>query len=94
MDKRCKDCIYKGYEESDKTETWAFCLCKDKDLRQKACDWLNYIDRYLIQYAVRDKYEQFPKNRVPSCQLVQGAYSELSGITCTQYKSKASIAEV
>ena len=33
MEKRCKDCKYKVYEENDVNEVWGFCSCMDKELR-------------------------------------------------------------
>ena len=86
MDKRWGNCIHKGYQENDKNETWGFCLCKDEDLRQVACDWLNHINRHSIKFGVEEKYKQFPKNEAPSCQLVQSSYSELRGISCPKLK--------
>lgn len=86
MDKRCGNCIHKGYQENDKNKTWGFCLCKDEDLRQVACDWLNHINRYSIKFSTEEKYKQFPKNEVPSCQLVQASYNELRGISCPKLK--------
>lgn len=29
MDKRCKDCKYKVYEEADVNEVWGFCSCEE-----------------------------------------------------------------
>lgn len=86
MDKRCKNCIHKGYQENDKNETWGFCLCKDKKLRQTTCEWLNHINRYSIKLGVKEKYKEFPKDNVPSCQLVQASYQELYGISCPHLK--------
>ena len=91
MDKRCGNCIHKGYRENDKNETWGFCLCKDEDLRQVACDWLNHINRYSIKFGVKEKYKQFPKDNVPSCQLVQASYQELYGISCPKKKLKGEV---
>lgn len=88
MDKRCKDCQYKGYAEHDTNETWPFCLCADEDLRQVACEWLNYINRYSIKFGVKEKYKHFPKENVPSCQLVQASYQELYSKSCPNYSSK------
>lgn len=88
MDKRCKDCVYKGYEERDKNKAWPFCTCKDEDLRKKAAEYWNYSHRYSIRYGVRHMIKEFPKESSPSCQMVQAAYSELYGTTCPNYKGE------
>jgi hypothetical protein len=88
MDKRCKNCIYKGYQENDTQEAWPFCMCKDEDLRKKAAEYWNYIHRYSIRYGVEHKIKEFPKENVPSCQMVQAAYSELYGTSCPNIKEE------
>jgi hypothetical protein len=86
MDKRCKDCIYKGYQENDPQEVWPFCMCKDKDLRIKLPDFWNYVHRYSLRYGLEHKIEKFPDESVLSCQMVQAGYNELYGTTCPHYK--------
>jgi hypothetical protein len=93
MDKRCKDCIYKGYQENDPQEVWPFCMCKDEDLRKKTAEYWNHIHKYSIRYGVEHKIKEFPKENVPSCQMVQAAYSELYGTTCPNYKGVANVQE-
>lgn len=86
MDKRCKNCIYKGYQENDLNETWPFCTCKDEDLRKKTAEYWNHIHKYSIRYGVEHKIKIFPEESCPSCQMVQAAYSELYGTACPNYK--------
>ena len=88
MNKRCKDCAYKGYEERDKNEAWPFCMCKDLDLRKKTAEYWNHIHKYSIRYGVEHKIKEFPVESCPSCQMVQAAYSELYGTTCPNYRGE------
>ncbi len=86
MDKRCKNCIYKGYQENDPQERWPFCMNKDEDLRKKAAEYWNLIHKYSIRYGVEHKIKIFPEDSSPCCQMVQAAYSELYGTTCPHQK--------
>ena len=86
MDRRCKNCFYKGYEDHDTKEVWPFCTCKDEDLRKKTAEYWNYIHKYSIRYGTEHKIKEFPADSCPSCQMVQAAYSELYGTTCPHQK--------
>ena len=86
MDKRCKNCIYKGYDVQDSGELWPFCMCKDKDLRSKTAEYWNHINKYSVKYGTAHKIKEFPEDSVPACQMVQAAYSELYGTTCPHKK--------
>ena len=79
MEKRCKDCIYKGYEEQDKRRVWPFCTNQNEDLRKVANEWAIKIDS-------TKKRDKLPEEVKPSCQLVQAGYSELYNKVCPYYK--------
>jgi hypothetical protein len=68
-------------------------MCKDENLKNKDAEYCNHIHKYSIRYGVEHKIKEFPKENVPSCQMVQAAYSELYGINCPNYKGVANVQE-
>ena len=86
MDRHCKDCIHKGYQENDLNKVWPFCTCKDKDLRVKLAEFWNYAHKYSIRSGIEHKLKEFPEESILSCQMVQAGYSEIYGTTCPNYK--------
>ena len=52
MDKRCKDCKYKVYEENDVNEVWGFCSCMDKELREITNKHRKELNKYSAKYGL------------------------------------------
>lgn len=90
MEKRCKNCKYKVYEEGDEKEVWAFCSCQDKGLRNITNKLRRKLNSYQIQYHIREDKEM-PDDVLPSCQLVQSAYDILLGVNCDKYQQEEKI---
>ena len=86
MDRRCKDCIHKGYQENDLNKVWPFCTCKEEDLRTKLAEFWNYAHKYSIRSGMEHKLKEFPDESILSCQMVQAGYSEIYGTTCPNYE--------
>ena len=80
MEKRCLDCTYKVYEA--RNPNWPFCSCVEKELREYAQEWDNHIHRYSIKFGLYEELKTIAEDKIPSCQLVQAAYSELYGKQC------------
>ena len=84
MEKRCKNCKYKVYEEGDKKNVWPFCSCQDKELRDITNKMMHKLNNSKIQYHIRDDKEM-SDDVLPSCQLVQSAYDILLDSRCDKY---------
>lgn len=75
MQKRCKNCIYRGYEKRDKNEVWPFCMNESEEIRKVATEWKHKIDTL-------SRKTEIPKDRVFACAMVQAGYSELYNREC------------
>lgn len=84
MEKRCQDCKYRVYEPLDTKEVWPFCACKDKGLRDITNKLRIELNKYQVQYHIRDDKEM-SDDVLPSCQLVQSAYDILLNSHCDKY---------
>lgn len=88
MEKRCKDCTYKVYEENDVNELWGFCSCMDKELRDITNKHRKELNKYSDKYGYIKNGDKMPDNVLPSCQMVQSVYYELCDCYCNNYKSE------
>jgi hypothetical protein len=84
MDKRCTNCIHRGYVENN--PAWGFCTNENSEIRTVSVEWLNYIHRDSIRLGFEKKLTTIPEGNSPSCQLVQAGFSELYGKLCPYYK--------
>lgn len=84
MDKRCTNCIHRGYVENN--PAWGFCTNENSEIRIVSAQWLNYIHRNSIKFGFEKKLKAIPEGSSPSCQLVQTGFSELCGKLCPYYK--------
>ena len=84
MEKRCQDCKYKVYEQVDTKKVWPFCACKDRELRDITNKLRRELNKYQVQYHIRDDKEM-SDDILPSCQLVQSAYDILLNSHCNKY---------
>lgn len=84
MEKRCQDCKYRAYEQVDTKEVWPFCACRDKELRNITNKLRRELNKYQVQYHVRDD-KDMSDDTFPSCQLVQSAYDILLNSRCDKY---------
>ena len=85
MDKHCKDCKYKVYEENDVNEVWGFCSCMNKELRDITNKYRKELNKYSTKYSLIKNSDSMPDNVFPSCQMVQSAYYEICDCYCNNY---------
>lgn len=69
MDKKCGNCYFKGYRDSDKEKTWPFCL--NENVFETATKFYNQLHTC-----------DASKSCAFSCQLVQTAYDEFYNTPC------------
>ena len=88
MDKYCRGCKHQAFENNDRDEIWGFCLCKKEGLRGTTIDYDNEVSSYVIGKGWVGKLKSLEKDKFPSCQLVQSAYSEKYGKHCPYFEEE------
>ena len=87
MDRYCKDCIYKRYEDGNTRHDWGFCTCTEIPKGEQVK--LNpYRDK---QFDHSDNYpavllSRMKPDTVPSCMIVQSFYEGDCPWYCNTYK--------